>query len=178
MGRARIAIVTSLVVVGPLLWALRGYFSQASAWPPTASSLAVGPVVRTAEALGRVKARPLQASIVVEPAQGKIRVYQKIRCHVTFSNPQTDPLPTFLYAVLRARGAEYRRGQLTLSGQHADDCTVDGTVRAPSKAGKYRLVIEAVYILQPDKTENGSPRTAVDSLFRIELPGPEIQVVP
>ena len=100
-----------------------------------------------------------------------------MQCRATIRVPDGDPPPTWAYAIVRGGKLEYSRGHLYLRREGNGEYQVEGRVRAPSRAGRYRLVIEEVYMPQYQEGDGAHTSTKPEPLFRREHAGPEIQVV-
>jgi hypothetical protein len=177
MGRAGLLMAAAagagLVVIGLLV---RAYFGT-SEWPRSAPSFAIGSVIKTREALDRVKSHAPEVTISLEPTEKQLKVYEKMRCRATIRVTRGDPAPTFAYAVIRGPRGDYSHDHLLLLRQERDEYVVEGKIRAPSKPGRYHLIVAEVYSTQFQETAGVPSPTAAEPPFRREHAGPEMQVV-
>ena len=79
-----------------------------------------------------------------------------------------------------AKGADYCHNPLEIASKNEGEYTLQGTITAPSRPGRYRLLLVASYSIESSSANGDDGKTAVqaiaDSFATHDILGPEVEV--
>lgn len=134
---------------------------------------------------------PFQLGAIAEdaPPRPEIRILEpggqvevgprgKIDCEVSLTIPEGGALPTFLLAAFRSRNQTFSTYPLVPAEKRGDNRYLfRGKLRAPRGPGKYRLDVDAIYLI--GKRESGhdpAGKAPWQQKSRVTETGPEVRV--
>lgn len=128
------------------------------------------PPFRLSGVLEEVSAYPIVR--ILEPSGScRVPLSGKLRCRTAIDLPEGSTLPTFMRVSFRSGDQIVSTSPLEPTELQDGRYILSGTARPPTRAGKYRLDVDATYLLQQRHPDGRHKEKCVT------VRGPEVEVI-